>query len=283
MLKRIISLLLVLLIAFTASGAQKKKGKAGAKKDPKKQHPVVYGYTDTPLLPSGWHVHDLNRPHPKVVKPGKKYGEPPSDALVLFDGTDLSNFVGTKQPNPKKRKYNPEGKAMWKVENGYMQVNGTGDLHTKQAFGSCQLHIEFATPNPPQGQSQGRGNSGIFLMGLYEIQVLDCYENKSYADGMVGAVYGQTPPLVNASKPPGEWQSYDIIFIAPEFKDGKMVKPPYVTVFLNGVLVQYHTPILGPTVHKKLPVVKPHPDKLPLKLQDHNNPTRFRNIWIREL
>lgn len=279
MLKRVISALLIVLIAVAAQGAEKKKGK----KAPKGPKPPSYGYTDTPKLPSGWRVHDLNRPHPKVITPGDKPGAAPSDAKVLFDGTDLSNFVGTKQDNPKKPRYNAEGKASWKVGNGFMEANKTGDLYSKDKFGSCQLHFEFATPNPPEGLSQGRGNSGVFFMGLYETQVLDCYDNYSYADGMIGAVYGQTPALVTACKKPGEWQTYDVVFIAPKFEGDKMVSPPYFTSFVNGVLVQHKTALLGPTAHKKLSVVKAHDDKLPLKIQDHNNPTRFRNIWIREL
>jgi hypothetical protein len=249
--------------------------------DSKKPAPV--GYTDTPQLPSGWRVHDIDRPQPAVVTPGDKPGAPPSDAIVLFDGTDLSNWVGTKQDNQKKGKYNPKGEALWKVGNGYMECTPTGDIFTKQAFGDCQLHVEWQTENPPKGDSQGRGNSGVFLMGLYETQVLDCYENRTYADGGAGCVYGQTPPLVNACRKPGEWQVYDIIFQAPRFDGDKLVSPAYITTFLNGVLVQNHTEILGPTNHKKLPVYKPHAAKLPIKLQDHNNSTRFRNIWIREL
>ncbi|MEA2068846.1 MAG: DUF1080 domain-containing protein [Verrucomicrobiota bacterium] len=250
---------------------------AAAKKAP----PV--GYSDTPRLPSGWRVHDIDRPQPKAVAPGAQVGQAPSDAIVLFDGTDLLQWKGSVQGNPKKKKYNPKGEALWKVENGYMQCTPTGTLVTRDSFGDCQLHIEWQSENPPKGDSQGRGNSGVFLMGRYEIQVLDCYENRTYADGSAGCVYGQTPPMVNACKKPGEWQVYDIVFQAPRFEGEKLVSPAYVTVFLNGVLVQHKTEILGPTSHKKLPVVKPHAARLPIKLQDHNNPTRFRNIWIREL
>jgi hypothetical protein len=241
------------------------------------------GYDNTPKLPSGWRVHDINRPQPEVVTPGEHPCMPPSDAIVLFNGTDFSSWVGKKQDNPKKKKYNPTGEVLWKVENGYMECTPTGDIYTKQSFGDCQLHIEWRTENPPKGDSQHRGNSGIFMMGRYETQVLDCYDNRTYADGAAGCVYGQTPPVVNACKKPGEWQSYDIIFQAPRFEGEKLISPAYVTVLLNGVLVQHKTEILGPTSHKKLPVYKPHEAKLPLKLQDHNNATRFRNIWIREL
>lgn len=244
--------------------------------------PAPVGYTDTPILPSGWHVHDIDRPQPVVVAPAVQPGGVPSDAIVLFDGSDLSAWTGTKQDDPEKKKYNPKGEALWRVENGCLECTPTGDIFTKQAFGDCQLHVEWQTENPPKGDSQGRGNSGIFLMGRYEIQVLDCHGNRTYADGAAGCIYGQTPPLVNASKKPGEWQTYDIVFQAPRFAGGKLVSPAYATVFLNGVLVQHKTEILGSTNHKKLPEYKPH-GKAPISLQDHNNPTRFRNIWIREL
>ena len=249
----------------------------------KQKKPPNVGYDNTPVLPSGWRVHDVDRPQPEVITPGAQVGQAPSDAIVLFDGTDLSAWTGSRQDNPKKKRYNPEGRALWKVENGYMECTPTGDLHTKQAFGDCQFHIEWQTEAPPKGDSQGRGNSGVFMMGMYETQVLDCFENRTYADGSAGCVYGQTPPLVNACRKPGEWQTYAIIFQAPRFDGETLVSPAYVTVFHNGILVQHKTEILGPTSHKKLPVYKPHAGKLPIKLQDHNNATRFRNIWIREL
>jgi len=266
-------LLFLLILAFATAGAA-----LGA---PDKKPSV--GYDNTPKLPSGWRVHDIARPQPVVVSPGVQPGGAPSDAIVLFDGTDLAAWRGMKQDNKKKRRYNPEGQALWKVENDYMQCTPTGDLVTKQSFGDCQLHIEWQSENPPKGDSQGRGNSGVFMMGMYETQVLDCFENRTYADGAAGCVYGQTPPRVNACRKPGEWQVYDIIFQAPRFEGEKLLSPAYVTVLLNGVLVQHKTEILGPTAHKKLPVYKPHAAKLPIKLQDHSNPTRFRNIWIREL
>jgi hypothetical protein len=245
------------------------------------KQPIV-GYTDTPELPAGWRVHDIDRPQPDVVAPGEHPSMAPSDAIVLFDGTDLSRWEGTKQDNPKKKKYNPKGEALWKVENGYMECTPTGNIRTKQKFGDCQLHIEWQSENPPNGASQGRGNSGVFMQARYETQVLDNYNNRTYADGMAGSVYGQKPPMVNALKKPGEWQSYDIIFQAPRFDGDTLVSPAYVTVFMNGVLVQHKQEILGPTVHKKLPAYKPH-GKDSIVLQDHNNNTRFRNIWIREL
>jgi hypothetical protein len=226
-----------------------------------------------------WKIHDPDRPLPPVINPGtastqESPGRPPSDAIVLFDGKDLSKWT-----------HKDGSVAKWKVENGYAEaVAKTGDIYTRDSFGDCQLHVEFAEPVPPKGESQGRGNSGVFLMGLYEIQVLDSYENKTYADGHAAAVYGQYPPLVNASRPPGQWQTYDIVFHAPLFdKDGKLHRPARVTVFHNGVLAQDNVELSGPTAHGKRPPYEVHPGKLPLALQDHNNPIRFRNIWIREL
>ena len=222
---------------------------------------------------SKWKVHDMERPVPAVVTPGATNAEPPSDAIVLFDGKNLDQWVGNKNKP-----------AQWKVENGYMEVTKTGAIRTKKSFGSCQLHIEWASPKEVKGSSQGRGNSGVFLMGKYETQVLDSYNNRTYADGQAGSVYGQNPPLVNAARKPGEWQTYDIIFHRPIFKDGKCIKPATITTFHNGVLVQDNFQIWGPTTHKRVAKYgAPHPDKLPISLQDHGNPTRFRNIWIREL
>ena len=216
-----------------------------------------------------------DKPKPPVVAPAAFVSAPPpADAIVLFDGKDLSQWAsGDSAP------------AKWLVKDGYMEVvPGTGSLHTRRAFGDVQLHIEFRTPTPPHGESQERGNSGVFLMSHYEIQVLDVYHNDTYADGYTAAVYGQTPPLVNAARPPGEWQSYDIVFHRPHFKaDGTVETPARVTVFWNGLLAQDNTVITGWTVHNQVATYKPHADKLPLSLQDHENPTRFRNIWVREL
>jgi hypothetical protein len=229
-------------------------------------------------VPMKWKIHDLNRPVPPVIDPGTAStqdvpGRPPSDAVVLFDGKDLSRWAD-KDGKPTK----------WKVENGYMEVVAeSGYIFTRDAFGDCQLHVEFAEPSPPSGESQDRGNSGVFLMGLYEIQVLDSYQNKTYADGQASAVYGQYPPLVNASRPPAQWQQYDIIFHRPRFAGDKLRSPARVTVLHNGVLVQDNVELTGPTAHGARPPYKPGPDKLPLQLQDHGNPVRFRNIWIREL
>ncbi len=240
-----------------------------------KEDDFPIGYSDGPRLPgSQWRVHDENRPHPPIVTPAATEGKPPSDAVVLFDGTDLKEWVAAKDGSP----------AQWKVEGGVMQVvAGTGDIVTKQSFGDSQLHIEFATPALPINRSQWRGNSGVFLYGLYEVQILDGYRNLTYADGEASAIFGQSPPLVNASRPPGEWQSFDIVYTGPRFKDGKLTTPGYVTVLHNGVITQNHTQILGTTVFKDLPATVVHGPKGPIKLQDHTYPLRFRNIWIRPL
>ena len=226
-----------------------------------------------------WKIHDPDRPLPLVITPGTAStqntpGKPPSDAVVLFDGGNLAQWLDK-----------DGGPAKWKVENSYMEVvPKTGNIHTKNSFGDCQLHVEFAEPVPPRGESQNRGNSGVFLMGEYEIQVLDSYVNKTYADGQAAAVYGQYPPLVNASRPPGQWQSYDIVFHGPRFDAaGKLLRPARVTVFHNGVLVQDNVELSGPTAHGERPPYKPGLDKAPLALQDHGSPVHFRNIWIREL
>jgi 3-keto-disaccharide hydrolase len=226
-----------------------------------------------------WKIHDPNRPVPQVIDAGTAStqdspGRPPSDAVVLFDGKDLSKWA-----------HKDGSAAKWKVENGYFEVvPKTGYVYTREAFGDCQLHVEFAEPVPPKGESQERGNSGVFLQGLYEIQVLDSYQNKTYADGQAAAVYGQYPPLANASRPPGEWQSYDIVFHGPRFDAaGKLKRPARVTVLHNGVLVQDNVELTGPTAHGERPPYKAHPEKLPLALQDHGDPVRYRHIWIREL
>ncbi len=226
-----------------------------------------------------WKPNDDTRPVPPVITPGTSSeqdapGKAPSDAIVLFDGSDLSKWAA-----------DDNGPAKWKVEDGYVQVvPDTGYMHTKQAFGDFQLHVEFREPTPPKGDSQGRGNSGVFLMGLYEIQVLDSYNNKTYADGQASGVYGQFPPQVNASRPPGEWQWYDIVFHGPRFNaNGEVMRQARVTVLHNGVLVQDNVKLSGPTAHHDRPPYKVTPDKLPLALQDHGDPVRYRNIWIREL
>jgi len=226
-----------------------------------------------------WQIHDRNRPRPTVITPAtastpEKAGLPPSDAVVLFDGKDLSKWESVNG-----------GPAMWKVEKDYFEVVAkTGAIRTKQPFGDCQLHVEWMTPDPPHGEDQDRGNSGIFPMGLYEIQVLDSFGNDTYPDGQASAIYGQYPPLVNATRAPGQWQNYDIIFHGPHFdKDGKLLRKAHITVFLNGVLTQDNVELTGPTAHKMRPAYKVTPEKLPLELQDHNHPVRYRNIWLREL
>jgi len=233
------------------------------------------GYNDTPILPdSGWHVHDGDRPQPAIVTPGtqESLGGAPSDAVVLFDGSDTSKWVGR------------DGEVQWKVEDGYMEVTRTGDIKTKDSFGNCQLHIEWASPSEVKGESQGRGNSGVFLMDRYEIQVLDGYDNITYADGITAAIYGQYPPLVNACRKPGEWQTYDIIFIGPRFDGNELIQPAYATIIHNGILVHHHQAVLGPTGHRSLSSYsQPHPPEAPLRLQDHGDLVRYRNIWIRPI
>jgi hypothetical protein len=240
--------------------------------------PGDLGFTDTPILPGmKWHVHDPARPHPKVVTPGQTPGAPPSDAIVLF-GTDLSKWQQKgKGPN--------EGKivdAQWKVGDGYFEVvPGTGDLFTREKFGDCQLHVEWSSPTEITANSQGRGNSGVLLMSRYEIQVLDVFNNPTYADGQAGAIYGQWPPLANPARRPGEWNTYDILFEAPRFEGDKLVKSAYVTVIYNGVMVHHHKQIMGPMVYRQVAHYTPHAAEEPLELQEHHNPVRFRNVWIR--
>ena len=234
-----------------------------------------------PPDPEGIPQHDLNRAQPTVVTPvagvpAAVPGRPPADAVVLFDGKDLSAWKSQKDGSP----------AAWKVENGYMEVvKDKGAIETRQSFADVQLHIEWMAPTPPTGTSQGRGNSGVFFAGSrYEVQVLDSHENKTYPDGQAGAVYGQFPPLVNASRPPGEWQAYDIVYEAPRFDAaGAVTKRARVTVFYNGVLVQHARELIGPTTNKVRTPYSAHPEALPISLQDHGNPMRFRNVWLREL
>lgn len=224
--------------------------------------------------------HDRSRPQPPVITPAvastqDQVGKAPSDAVVLFDGKDLSRWVSM-DGSPTK----------WITRDGYMEcVRGSGYVRTLQNFGDCQLHVEWATPVPAHGEGQGRGNSGVFLgLDRYEIQVLDSYGSKTYADGSAGAIYGQYPPLANACRPPGEWQVYDIIYTAPRFDaEGKLLSPVRLTVFHNGVLVQNNVQLTGPTSWLERAPYQYHPEKQPISLQDHGNPVRFRNIWVREL
>ncbi len=212
-------------------------------------------------------------PEPKVVTPGKNGDTPPSDAIVLFDGKNLNNWVDKGGKDPK-----------WTIADGAMTVaKGTGDVKTKQTFGDIQLHIEWRTPAKVEGEGQGRGNSGIFLSEKYELQILDSYHNRTYSNGQAGSMYKQSMPLVNASKGPGEWQMYDVVFIAPKFnKDGALASPARITVFHNGVLIHNNTEIQGTTEYIGKPKIVPH-GKGSIQLQDHGNPTSFRNIWVREL
>jgi hypothetical protein len=205
-------------------------------------------------------------PEPPVVDPGPPGGAP-SDAIVLFDGRDLSQW---------------EGGENWELNEGYA-VSRKNGITTKQAFGDCQLHLEFATPEKVEGSGQGRGNSGVYMMNKYEIQILDSYQNPTYFDGQCGSVYKQQPPIVNACRKPGEWQTYDIIFTAPRFDgEGKLARPACVTLLQNGILLQHHFELLGDTSYVRAPVYQKHPEKLPIHLQFHGNPVRFRHIWVRE-
>jgi len=235
------------------------------------------GFTDTPMLPGlPWHVHDPARPHPRVVTPASAPGGAPSDAIVLFDGKDLSKWV--------QRRRGQEVEPRWRLTDGYMEaVRNSGDLYTREKFGDCQLHVEWASPAEVRGSSQSRGNSGVYVMSRYEIQVLDAWNNPTYADGQAGAIYGQWPPLVNPPRPPGEWNTYEILFEAPRFEDGKLKRPAYVTVIYNGVMVHHHKEIMGPTVYRQLAHYAPQPEEDSLELQDHGNPVRYRNIWIRRI
>jgi hypothetical protein len=239
---------------------------------------AIIGFTSLAEIPgTPWRIHDAARPHPRVITPGATPGSAPSDAIVLFDGKDLSKWAHSRNGQL--------SDAQWPVKEGYFETGtGTGSIVTREKFGDVQLHLEFATPSPGRGASQDRGNSGVTFMGRYEVQVLDSFENVTYADGQAGSIYGEYPPLVNAARRPGEWQTYDIVFEAPKFNGTMVVAPAYVTVFWNGVLVQHRRPIMGSTsatttVHQ----YTPHDPELPLTLQDHSHPVRYRNVWIRRL
>jgi hypothetical protein len=229
----------------------------------------VYGYRDTPIQPwSGFHVHDPDRPVPRRIftaGPAQPL-TPPSDALVLFDGKDLSHWQ----------------KTAWKLVDGCVEAT-TGNLITRQDFGDCQVHLEYVGPVGMKGPWYNQGNNGVFLMGLFEVQIFDSWNEKIYADGMAGAIYGQTPPLVNACRKPGEWQTFDILFQAPVFQGDKLLRPAYITVLHNGVLVQNHLEIRGETGHWGLPAYAHKKSQGPLMLSGHHCPVRFRNIWIRPL
>jgi hypothetical protein len=246
---------------------------------PKVSHDL--GFDDTPILPGlPYHVHDYNRPHPPVVTPSAVPGGAPSDAVVLFDGKDLSRWTGHRSSITKAGGDDAE----WKVENGYFEVvPKTGDVATKDKFGDIQLHIEWASPEVITGNSQARGNSGVLLMGRYEVQVLDTDNNPTYADGQAGAIYGQWPPLANAVRKRGQWNSYDIVFEAPRFDGEKLVKPAYITVFLNGVLLHNRKESMGPMVYRQVAHYVPQPAEDSLVLQNHGDKVRYRNVWVRRL
>jgi hypothetical protein len=258
---------LAALIAATLSLAQQPA--------PKKNRDL--GYDDTMLIPGQkWRVHDVARPRPRVITPGAKPGDAPSDATVLFDGRDLSRWRMT-------GKKGEMVEPTWKVENGYMEVAPGGHLVSKEAFADAQYHVEWAAPAEVKGTSQGRGNSGFMMMSRYEIQILDMYDNLTYADGGAGSIYGQWPPLVNASRKPGEWQTYDIVFEAPRFENGVLARPAFVTVFHNGVVLHNRKQVEGPMAHAKFTPYSAHNAEEPLLLQNHGNPVRYRNIWVRRL
>jgi hypothetical protein len=267
LLKTTLTLCAGALCFAIALGAQPKKGDLG--------------FTDTPMLPGQkWHVHDPGRPHPHVVTPGKEPGAAPSDAVVLFDGKDLSQWAQHGKGADSAKLVDPQ----WKVENGYFEVvPGTGDLITREKFGDCQLHVEWSELADIKGTSQARGNSGVLLMSRYEIQVLDPYNNPTYADGQASAIYGQFPPLVNPGRKPGEWQTYDIVFEAPRFEGERLLKPAVETVFFNGVLVHNHKEPIGAMIYRQVGKYTPHNPEEPLMLQEHHDRVRFRNIWIRRL
>jgi hypothetical protein len=241
--------------------------------------PKKVGYDDTPMQPNGkWHVHDGKRPQPRVVTPGtfstpEKPGQAPSDAVVLL-GKDLSQW----------QMVDGGGPVTWKLGKDGVLETGKGFIQTKQKWKDFQLHVEWATPSVVKGDGQGRGNSGVFMLGKYEVQVLDSYNNPTYPDGQASAMYGQYPPLVNASRKPGEWQVYDIVFTAARFDAaGKVQRPAVITVFHNGVVTHNANAYLGPTSHRKIGDYAPDQAEGPIVLQDHGNPIRYRNIWIRPL
>jgi len=240
------------------------------------QPPGQLGYHDTPMQPNGrWHIHDGKWPHPKVVAPAAKNAEPvpaPPDATILIGARDDLGAWQMTDGSP----------ATWTMKAGVVET-GKGIIRTKAEFTDFQLHVEFATPTVVKGDGQGRGNSGVFLLGKFEIQVLDSYNNPTYPDGQAAAMYGQYPPLVNASRPPGEWQTYDIVFTAPRFAQGRLEKPAIVTVLHNGIVVHNADAFWGPTAHRKIDPYTPDTAKGPIALQDHGNPVRYRNVWIRPL
>src|SRR4051812_41563095 len=236
------------------------------------QAPV--SYDDTPMQPDGrWHIHDGKRPAPPLVTPGPlSAAPPPQDAIVLVGSAADRSAWQMMDGAP----------VTWAMSGGVLET-GKGMVRTKAEFTDYQLHVELATPKDVKGNSQERGNSGVFLNGKFEIQVLDSYHNVTYPDGQAAAMFGQFPPLVNAWRPPGEWQTYDIVFTAPRFSSGAVAKPAIVTVLHNGIVVHHATPFWGPTQHKRIDPYTPDNAKGPIALQDHGNPVRYRNIWIRPM
>lgn len=233
---------------------------------------AVAVHAQSPL--SSWPQHAKNRPSPTVVRPGPFVSQfPPADAIVLFDGMSLAKWTHEGKP------------AQWRVvDRAFEVVPNTGTLSTRDSFGDVQLHIEWMSPNPVRGSDQDRGNSGVFFAGRYEVQILDSYNNPTYPDGQAASLYGQFPPLVNASRPPGEWQAYDIVYHRPRFDaSGKLLKAARFTVLQNGVLVQDNMELVGPTANQSRPPYEAHADRLPISLQDHGHPVRFRNVWVRNL
>jgi len=261
-----------------AAGRAGKAGKAFETPEEYELHPE-----GSPIPGQKWKVHDLKRPQPPKVTPGLPIASPapPSDAIVLFDGKDLSQWVSRARGGAGG---GTVGEAKWKVENGYVEM-GQGGIETKEKFGDCQLHVEWTTTPPadPARHGQGRGNSGVVLMGRYELQVLSGFDNKTYSDGGAGSVYGLFPPMVNPTRPEGEWNSYDAYFEAPHFEGDKVVKPAFLTLVFNGILVQHHVELLGTTSTLPLAKYTPHAPEEPLRLDSHVGPARFRNIWIRRV
>jgi hypothetical protein len=257
-----VSIVALLAACPVAAGAEKGKGDDAP------------GYDDTPLLPnSPWRVHDRKRPQPVLVAPGSvglcpQAATPPADAVVLFNGKDLSQWTGG----------NEKG-----IEDGCINILKTGELRSKKQFGDCQLHVEWATPAKADGGNMQWGNSGVLFFGLFEVQIIESHDSHIYADGNAGAIYGQYPALVNPTRKPGEWQSFDIVFTAPHFDGTKLAQPAYLTVFYNGVLVQYHRAVMGNVAHRQLPAYNTPISEGPIVLQQHGSAVRFRNLWVRPL
>ncbi len=259
----VLSCMLMVLVTALASA------EVPAKNERQPGQERIRGSVNTPLQPqSKWHIHDPNRPQPPVAEPQYDGNPvpPPKGAKVLFDGSSLDTWQNKN----------------WQIKDGVL-ISGKGAQKSVEGFGDCHLHVEWMVPSKLKGWGQSQGNSGVFLMDKYEIQVLNCWGNRTYPDGMTGAMYGQYPPLVNACRPPDEWQSYDIHFKAPVFKDNQLVSPAYVTVYFNNVVIQDNKAFLGPTVWRRSASYKHHPPKGPIQLQSHGSPVNYRNIWLAPL